>query len=211
MLFRSFVVLRFNIRTREILENRRADLHPITVFQDNLARDLVVVAIRSVGAPIIDDDPSIAFLSELRVASRDTVAVEDDLVVGSSTNTRGTAIEDKPFAQERRLFGVDHDEAIVVFRPGTFSRDNGVHDLRNASLFVEVVHAFSARCASVMGRIGERSRPGPVGRSTAHEAYPRIRINLQIQAYPSCCTDVKPLRIRQSLPNMMGNDRASCL
>jgi hypothetical protein len=167
-----FVVLRFDVRTREILEDRRANLHAVAVFQDNLTRDLFIVAVGTVGAAIIDDDPRIALLFELRMSARHAVSIEDDLVVATATHTCRTVVENEPFAQERRLFGVNDDEAIRRgLRPRTF-RSRGLHDLRNASLFVEVVHACSARCACVIGRILERSRLAPLGRSPAHEAYP---------------------------------------
>ena len=107
-----FVVLRFDVGAREILEDRRANLHAIAVFQDNLARDLFVVAVGAVGAAIIDDDPRITLLSELRMSTRNAVAIEDDLVVATATNACRAMVQNEPFAQERRLFGVNDDEAI---------------------------------------------------------------------------------------------------
>ncbi len=153
-----FVILRFDVGAREVLEDRRTNFHAVAVFQDNLARDLFVVAVRAVGAAIINDDPRIAVLSELRMSARYAVAIEDDLVVATSADACRTVVEDEAFTQERWLLGVNDDETIRrVLRRKTFG-SRGLYDLRNASFFVEVVHACSARCACVMDRILEHSR-----------------------------------------------------
>ena len=152
-----FVVLSFDVRAGEVLENRRANLDTVAIFQDNLARDLLVVAVGAVGAPIIDEHPCVTLLLELRVSARNAVAVQDDLVVTASTNTRWAGVEREAFAQERGLFRVDDDETIGRGLCPRVAGGQGLHDLRNASLFFEVVHACSARYACAMGRSVEQS------------------------------------------------------
>ena len=66
--------------------------------------------------PSSTDAPALAALLEVRVAARDRVAVEDDVVVGAAADARGAVLEDEALAEERRLLRVDHDEAVVLLR-----------------------------------------------------------------------------------------------
>ena len=53
-------------------------------------------------------------LLEVRVAARDRVAVEHDLVVGAAADAHRVVIEHEALAEQRRLLRVDHDQAVVA-------------------------------------------------------------------------------------------------
>src|SRR5262249_53859749 len=83
-----FVVLRLDVGAREVLEDRRSDLDTITIGQPELAADLFVIYVSTVGGAVVDRPPDTAPLLEMRMTARHAVAFEHDVVLSPTAHTK---------------------------------------------------------------------------------------------------------------------------
>src|SRR5580700_10666987 len=139
-----FVVLRLHVLSGEILEDGRPHLDPIAVRERLLASDLLVVDVGTVGRTVVHGEPDRGALLEVRVAARHRIAVENDVILGTTSHAHGARVEHEPLAEQRWLFGVDHDEAVPPLR-AAFTRDGCLHDGGDACFLFR----FRQACPSV--------------------------------------------------------------
>src|SRR5580658_2334826 len=88
-----FVILRFDVLSREKLEDRRPNLDAVAVAEPGLAHDLFVVDVGPVRRAVVDAPPGAAALVEMRVPSRNAVALEHNLILRAASYADGAAVE----------------------------------------------------------------------------------------------------------------------
>ena len=108
------VVAGLDARADQELEDRRADLHEVTVLEDAL-RDRDVVHIRAVRRLEILHRPVLAGAEDARVAAGDGVAIDLDVAVSATTERDLAARQREPLAHVGARRIDEHETALARF------------------------------------------------------------------------------------------------